>query len=542
MGLPRKVDLSQLDVRDVTENDFSLDPFGGTGSTYRGKPIFDAAGVIGQIDSGNMLKASNGVITYTFLELSHLTGLYNNKTAGFTAGFGLSPFSDAQRDAARGSIELWDDLIPQTFRETTGLGADIQFSNSLDPAQAYAYYPGQRGWKFQSDVFTNDPNADNWTNNWFANLGYGKTTLVHEIGHSLGLSHPGAYNGAGATTYANQAEYAQDSMQYSIMSYWNASETGSRIVNWNVLLTVGYPQTPLLHDILTIQSKYGADPTTRAGDTVYGFHSNAGNEVYDFNQNPFPYLSIYDAGGIDTLDLSGFSASQFIDLHAGAFSSVGAGPPSAESVNAARAELAITSNGEIPGSAYTQAQINSIFASFAAQHGSAISADQALLGQPAVSGINTAEYQNLSIAYGTIIENATGGSARDLIHGNEVANVLKGLGGDDVIRGFEGNDTIVGGAGADVLTGGEGSDTFLFDTANDLGNTITDFSVEDFLDFGQMDVDLSFIGSDPFSGTAGELRYSGGTLFGDFDGNGVADFSVALAGAPTLSPDQILAV
>ena len=36
-----------------------------------------------------------------------------------------------------------------------------------------------------------------------------------------------------------------------------------------------------------------------------------------------PALTIYDSGGNDTLDCSGYSAAQTIDLHAGAFSSVG---------------------------------------------------------------------------------------------------------------------------------------------------------------------------------------------------------------------------
>jgi len=36
-----------------------------------------------------------------------------------------------------------------------------------------------------------------------------------------------------------------------------------------------------------------------------------------------PALTIYDSGGNDTLDCSGYSAAQTIDLHPGAFSSVG---------------------------------------------------------------------------------------------------------------------------------------------------------------------------------------------------------------------------
>ena len=36
-----------------------------------------------------------------------------------------------------------------------------------------------------------------------------------------------------------------------------------------------------------------------------------------------PAFTIYDAGGTDTLDASGYSANQTIDLHPGAFSSIG---------------------------------------------------------------------------------------------------------------------------------------------------------------------------------------------------------------------------
>ena len=68
---------------------------------------------------------------------------------------------------------------------------------------------------------------------------------------------------------------------------------------------------------------YGAATSTRTGDTVYGFNSNAG-AVFNFSTySPAPALTIYDNGGTDTLDCSGYSGAQTIDLHPGAFSSVG---------------------------------------------------------------------------------------------------------------------------------------------------------------------------------------------------------------------------
>lgn len=312
-----------------------------------------------------------------------------------------------------------------TFKESKGVGADIVFANSLDPAQAYAYYPG-KGPKYQSDVFTNDPYADNVTNLWFGKGGYGTTTLIHEIGHAVGLSHPGAYNfGPGfLVNYVNGAEYAQDSMQYSIMSYWAGGETGQITRNWLTSQAL-YPQTPLLHDILTIQSKYGADPTTRVGDTVYGFGSNTGKDVYDFAKNPYPNLSIYDAGGNDTINLSGFTAGNFLDLHAGSFSSVGQGIPTLSQIAAARVDLG--NQLGLTFGTYTQASLDAAVAARLPAIANNILLDTG------VAGVNATEYSNVSIAYGVTIENGIGGSGRDVLWGNEVANRLEGRGGDDVL-------------------------------------------------------------------------------------------------------------
>ena len=501
---------------------FNLDDY--VGYTWAEKPIVDLNSVVSHLDSGSSDSVNGKVITYSFTDLDHLTGIYNNPNYGFGAPNGFSPFNADQRAEAREAVQLWDDLIAPSFVEKNGLGADIQFGNSADPAQAYAYYPGH-GAKYQSDVFVADP-ALNGSNSWLSLNGYGATTLVHELGHTIGLSHPGAYNYDPNLdlTYANYAEYAQDSEQYSIMSYWDATNTGSQIIDWSTFF-FGNEQTPLLHDILTIQLKYGADPTTRAGDTVYGFNSTAGNEVYDFSVNPFPYLAIYDAGGNDTIDLSGFNAGVYLDLHAGSFSSAGQAVPDAATVNAARDAL----SAEAPNYFGTlghlsQGQIDATSANYIPYTESSVWADTG------VSGVFATETNNIAIAYGTTIENAVGGSARDVIWGNQVDNVLEGMGGDDVLNGFEGNDTLWGGAGADA---------FQFHNA-ETGDTIGDFQT------GVDHVDLSafgftsFIGDAAFSGSAGEVRFADGVLSGDLDGNGLADFAVTVHGTEVVATDVFI--
>lgn len=508
--------------------EFSLDPYAG--AMYGTKPIFTLNQVVGQIDAGVSLAASSGTITYAFLSTPKTIGIYNNPQYGFAEPGGYSPMSAAEVAAAREAIALWDDLIPQSFVEKKGVGADIVMANTTTgPGQAWAYYPGQ-GYKIYSDIWTADPSV-NWTNAWFSPGGYGNTTLIHELGHTLGLSHPGDYNGPGATSYGAQADYAQDTTQYSIMSYWAGSNTGALTVNWSLFLN-NFAQTPMIHDIYVIQSKYGADPTTRTGDTVYGFNSTADRDIYDFTKNPFPYLAIYDAGGNDTIDLSGFSASQFINLQAGSFSSVGDAIPTADAINAnmdAHNAAMGTNYGDV-----TQATVTGVGNSYMN------AAAARILAFTGVSGIYATSHDNFGIAYGVTIENAIGGSARDLMYGNDVGNRLEGRAGDDVIYGLDGDDTLVGGTGADQLFGGDGNDLFVYNAADEGGDTIMDWNSGDKIDlrgFG----DLTFVGNSAFSG-AGQARYDAGVLSIDFDGDGVADFSIAVNSAPVIGAGDFLMI
>ncbi|MFT5716351.1 MAG: serralysin [Oleiphilaceae bacterium] len=270
------------------------------------KSVFTLDQIINQLNSGS--KWSANTVTYVFATKAPSAGYPNNESQG------LSAFSSTQKSAARAVMELWSDLIKIKFVESPEEAGDILFTNYTgenEDYQAYAYYPEA------GDIFVNPNEASNYELNYGQ---YGFQTLVHEVGHSLGLNHPGNYDvGSGsALSYEANAEYQQDSRQYTNMSYWQAQNTGASHDTGN------YGSTPLLHDIAAIQAIYGASTTTRIGDTVYGFNSNADRNVYKFSvTGKGPIIAIWDSAGNDTLDLSGFSQNAYISLIAGTFSNAG---------------------------------------------------------------------------------------------------------------------------------------------------------------------------------------------------------------------------
>ena len=99
------------------------------------------------------------------------------------------------------------------------------------------------------------------------------------------------------------------------MSYFNARATEPGAPNHCA-------DTLMMYDIYAVQQLYGVNHSFQAGNSTYGFNSNVGGP-YDFNTNKAPLLCIWDGGGTDTLDVSGFKQAQRIDLHAGSFSDIG---------------------------------------------------------------------------------------------------------------------------------------------------------------------------------------------------------------------------
>ena len=303
---------------------------------------------------------------------------------------------------------------------------------------------------------------------------YGYQTYLHEIGHALGLGHQGPYNGS--ASYSTGAAYANDTWQYSLMSYFSQPNYDGG--------SYRYVITPQMADIYAVQSIYGA-ASTRTGDTTYGFNNTAGS-IFNFSSySPAPALTIYDAGGNDTLDCSGYSANQTIDLHAGAFSSVGG----------------LVHNFGIATSTIIEKAIGG-------------------------SGGDT------------LIANDLGCS----LDGRGGNDTLTGGAGNDRLIGGTGRDTMTGNGGIDTFAFSTG-DSSASSGQHDL---ITDFTPgTDKIDLTGIDADTStpgiwdafhFLATAAFDGLAAALNYffdavrNVTMLQGDVNGDRTADFAIDLAG------------
>lgn len=294
------------------------------------KPVYDNGQIITALTTRDGTQPSAAwqpdIITYSINigQLDPSDPEYASEMAGYVA------MTAAMEEEAAEAFELWDELIDVELMEMDDwASAHMTFNYSSNTGNStyasYSYWlvdntPRSQYKLADADIWF----ADSWaTHDDDGDLylgGYAILTYLHEIVHALGVTHPGPYNGA--ASYGSDATHQQDTREYTVMSYFNAGADGSGTDHFG---TNGwsYAATPLLHDILAIQAVYGADMTTRTGDTVYGFNSTAGRDAFDFTVNTNPVIAIWDAGGIDKIDASGWDTDQVIDLGEGAFSSLG---------------------------------------------------------------------------------------------------------------------------------------------------------------------------------------------------------------------------
>jgi serralysin len=430
----------------------------------------------------------NGLLIGSKFTQTSMTFSFPTTTADYESGYGasfgqaafdsLASVSNEMKVAARFGFGLVSQLTGLTITESaTPLTSNFRmalFTNNPDgvtgPQGAFAYYPttsqfGGDSWYSNNTGFTL-PTKGN----------YGWYTIIHELGHNLGLKH-GHETGGPANTAMS---FDRDSMEFSVMTYKSYIGSDARFVyneEW------GYAQSYMMYDIAALQYMYGADYSTNNTASTYTFSTTTGEMFINGVGQGAPganrvFLTIWDGGGTDTYDFSNYTTNMSIDLTPGGWSKL------------SDVQIANLGNGN-----FARANV-----------------------------FNALQFQGDARS---LIENAIGGSGDDDLFGNAIANVLQGGGGNDYLLGRGGGDQLIGGAGVDrasYLSSTAGVYVVVGDSANWTGDAAGDSfsSIEGLIGSDFADVLGMDAGDNQIEGYGGNDRLSGNAgndvLYGD-DGN-----------------------
>lgn len=248
----------------------------------------------------------------TSLKYSFLTTAPDNGTDGDKNGF--TTLSSSQKDTVKAAFDYIASITKLSFEDVTVSGADANIyfgANAQDNSDGYAYLPNsftsaaeQKTYVYLNKDMAARDNAVKGT--------YGWQTVFHEIGHALGLKHPGNYN-AGTGSPGAPKPYLNatfDNQQYSIMSYNDTSYT-----------TTANNRGYMLYDVAALQYLYGIKSN--------GSTANAGS--FNFSNSSINYLeTIWSLEDTDKIDLTGLTARSRINLNAGTYSSINMTGPSVQ--------------------------------------------------------------------------------------------------------------------------------------------------------------------------------------------------------------------
>lgn len=339
------------------------------------------------------------------VKIQILPSIYVSALAGDGAWGGLSTiqyFLDfdtslytAERDAFIAAFAAYDQIIGVSFARTLDK-TQAQFVEDLDPAGllpgnilGQQLFPNAAGQSYGS---FNTRGSTFWNAASLKPGGAAFLTIMHELGHGLGLGHPHdtGNNTSIFPSVSNEWDrgnvvpgtnrYKPNQTLNTIMSYNNSLQDMPQ--QWEEVY--GFPSTPMALDIAALQAMYGSQNPWQEGASTYTLPgSNSGGTSWS---------CIWDTGGSDTISYGGHGDC-LIDLN-----SVGL--------------------ADFPLNGYHVSRVSSVYGGY-------------------------------TIAPGVEIENAATGDGNDSLVGNALVNNLSGGGGNDELSGLGGNDIIDGGTGLD---------------------------------------------------------------------------------------------
>ncbi|SDG39923.1 MULTISPECIES: matrixin family metalloprotease [Thalassobaculum] len=356
-------------------------------------------------------------VTYSFMDS---LPSYHGVDSSFMA------FNSAMEAAARSALDVWAAVANISFVEVSdaGAGGQIRFgANSQSGSSGYAYYPSTS--EIGGDVMI----ATNYSYNLAPEVGnYGYLTMLHEIGHAIGLKHPGNYS---AGTEGPFLPGSIDNTDTTVMSYYDGSATYASGLGWL--------------DVMAVRYLYGTDTVGSIGNVTWGADTA---EIFTGDSGINYFLG---AGGSDLFQL-------------------GAGDDGVMAGNGEDTLSGGAGNDLLYGNIGTDLMLggDGNDTMYGGQNG----------GATQTYGSGT------TLAYREGSDTISGGAGVDMIYGNHGGDLLVAGSESDKIYGGQDSDTISGGAGGDalygnlgndVLTGGDGYDYFYF-TSNGGSDTITDFT------------------------------------------------------------------